>query len=88
MKLNLIVKLLSDAYKKDIENRLWQQFLVDYSRMDKETFISFEEYKKMAIKPKINNKIDVKINNKIDVEKILEDAEIIKDLDQKGDEKN
>ena len=77
MKLKLIVKLLSDAYKKEIEEKLWQRWLVDYgSRMDAEHFTSFEEYKKELMKPKVNNKINIK--------KILEDAEQIKALDQKG----
>lgn len=38
-------ELISKAYEKDAEEKLWQQWLVDYRLMDQETFISFEEYK-------------------------------------------
>lgn len=36
---------ISKAYEKESEDRLWEQWLVDYRLMDKETFIDFEEYK-------------------------------------------
>lgn len=74
MELFEFMELLNVAIMKDLEERLWQQWKVDYARMDKETFVSFKEYKEKALKPKINNKVDVK--------KILEDAEKIKALDQ------
>lgn len=38
-------ELISKAYEKESEDRLWEQWLVDYRLMDKETFIDFEEYK-------------------------------------------
>lgn len=38
-------ELISKAYEKEAEGRLWEQWLVDYRLMDKETFMSFEEYK-------------------------------------------
>jgi len=62
------------AIMKNSEEQLWEQWLVDYSKMTKETFISFKEYKLKAMKPKVNNKVDVK--------KIIEDAERIKKADQ------
>lgn len=77
IKLKTINILLRDAYEKDMEDRLWQQWLVDYSRMGKEIeFISFTDYKSKTFKTKNNEKIDVK--------KIIEDAEKIKALHQKG----
>ena len=76
MKLFEFMELLSVAIVKDLEDRLWQQWLVDYSRMTQETFISFNDYKEKALKPEVRNEVDV--------EKILEDAESIKALDQKG----
>lgn len=76
MELFEFMELLNVAIMKDLEERLWEQWLVDYTRMDKENFISFKDYKEKVMKPKVDNKIDVK--------KILEDAESIKALDQKG----
>jgi hypothetical protein len=73
MRLKTITKLLIDAHKKDLEDRLWQQWLVDYSRMDGEHFISWENYKKESIKPPAS---------KVDAETVLKDAEIIKAYDQ------
>ena len=76
MELFEFMKLLNVAIMKDLEERLWQQWKVDYARMSEENFISFNDYKEKAMKPKVDNKINVK--------KILEDAEQIKALDQKG----
>lgn len=58
-----------------MEDRLWDQWKVDYARMDKETFVSFEDYKAKAFKEKVENKIDIK--------EILEKAEKIKNMDQR-----
>jgi hypothetical protein len=73
IKLKTITLLLIDAYKKDREDKLWQQWLIDYGRMDSEHFISFEDYKKEFIKPE---------PEKVDVEDVLRDAEKIKAMDQ------
>lgn len=63
-----------EAKKKNAEERLWQQWLVDYGRWEKkEQFISFENYKKKAFKPKIG---------KVDKAKVIEKAEKIKAMDQ------
>ena len=75
MKIKTITKLLYDAYQKDIEDKLWQQWLVDYSRMNSEHFTSFGDFKREVLKP------DLKI---VDVKEALKDAEDIKRLDQKG----
>ena len=75
LRLKAITSLLFDAHKQTIEDRLWQQWLVDYGRMDGEHFISWENYKKEAIKP------DLK---KVDVDEALKIAEEIKASDQKG----
>lgn len=45
------IELIPEAYKKQLDNKLWQRWLVDYARMDKDNFIGFEEYKKELIKP-------------------------------------
>lgn len=62
-----------------MEDRLFKQWLVDYSRMDKETFISFENYKSKLFKTENNKPLDVK--------EILRKAEITKKLDQKHNKK-
>lgn len=33
------------AYKKELEDKTWDRWLVDYRNMTKDNFISFEEYK-------------------------------------------
>ena len=73
MKIKTITKLLYDAYEKDIEDKLWQQWLVDYSRMNSEHFTSFQDYKKESMKPALA---------KVDIEEVLKEAEEIKRLDQ------
>jgi hypothetical protein len=68
-----ITQLLLDAHNKEIEDKLWQQWLADYAfHMDKDNFMSFEKYKKETFKPKAE---------KVDAEKILKDAEKIKASD-------
>ena len=72
IKIKTILSLLTDAYKKEVEDRLWQQWLVDYSNMDKDHFTSFENYKKDVFTPKVA----------LDKDKIIENAERIKKADQ------
>lgn len=81
--MKIILKLLTDAHRKDIENTIWQQWLVDYSNMDEDNFTSFEDYKKkILVIPENANKIENTFE--IDKDKILADAEKIKVMDQKG----
>lgn len=77
IRLKSLTKLLEDANKAHAEERLWQQWLVDYKRMDKTNFVSFEDYKN-------NAKVVVKTNEEFefDKEKILEKAEAIKNAHQ------
>lgn len=71
-----VLAMYLKAKEESAIKRLWQQWLVDFSRMDKEHFTSFENYKKEAFKPKINTNL-----NK---EEILKEAEKIKSFDQGG----
>jgi len=64
------------AKKENDENRLWEQWKVDYARMDKDHFTSYKDYKKRASSSEIEN------NVKLDKEKILAEALEIKNLDQ------
>ena len=75
MKIKTITKLLYDAYQKDIEDKLWQQWLVLYSNMDSEHFTSFGDFKKECLQPDLKN---------VDVKEVLKDAEEIKRLDQEN----
>ena len=73
MRLKTITQLLGDAYKKDFEDRLWQQWLSVYPNMSKENFISFQDFKKGTLKPKLE---------KVDIKEVLRDAGNIKAMDQ------
>lgn len=44
-------ELILKAFEKDIERTIWEKWLVDYQRMDKKNFKSFEEYKKSIMVP-------------------------------------
>lgn len=43
-------ELIQEVYKKQLDEKLWQRWLVDYARMDKDSFISFDDYKKDILK--------------------------------------
>ncbi len=44
-------ELIQEVYKKQLDEKLWQRWLVDYARMDGENFISFDDYKNELLKP-------------------------------------
>lgn len=67
-----ITSLLVDAFKRDTEAKLWQQWLVNYGRMNGDNFISFDDYKSRMFQPKTT----------IPKGQILADAEKIKIADQ------
>ena len=76
MDLKELMELYIQALKKDMEDKLFKQWLVDYNRMTSETFISFADYKSKIFKTENKEKLDVK--------QIIKDAEEIKRLDQRG----
>lgn len=43
-------KFIRKAFEKERDEHLWQQWLVDYKRMNKDNFISFAEYRENATK--------------------------------------
>jgi hypothetical protein len=45
LKAKYLTKLLEEAYKKEQEDSLWEVWKLQFPNMDKETFISFEDYK-------------------------------------------
>lgn len=49
-------ELILKAFEVDLERTIWEKWLVDYNKMDKNNFKSFEEYKKAIMKPVIIEK--------------------------------
>ena len=84
MKLSMITKLLIDAQMRNIEEKLWQQWLVKYPTMDKSNFMSFEKFKELTFKP-VKNEKNVN-NNKLTSEQAIEKANKIRQLDWGGGE--
>ena len=72
-----ITRLLIDSVKLDQEEKLWNQWLVDYSRMSGETFVSFADYKEKTIHKSENKTI-------LNKEEILKDAEEARRLVEEG----
>ena len=70
-----VMEMYIKAKKEGAHDKLWQQWLIDYSRMTTETFISFTDYKKKTFKPEHKNGKTK--------EEILKEAEKIKTLDQR-----
>jgi len=75
MRLKSITQLLISACEKDIEDRLWQQWLALYPNMDEDHFTSFADFKKECMKPPAK---------KVDAKQAIKEAEEIKALDRKG----
>lgn len=47
------IAFIKKAFEKDLEDKMWSRYLVDYQNMTKETFMTFEEYKKeLTVPPK------------------------------------
>ena len=80
IRLSRITQLLIEAQNKDIEEKLWQQWLVLYAKMDEDHFIDWIDYKNSCMKPLLK-KVNVEKVLK-DVKEILKDVEEIKRLDQ------
>ena len=38
-------RIIVKAYEKELDDKAWDRWLVDYNKMTKESFISFEEYR-------------------------------------------
>ena len=63
------IDLLNKAIEQDIEDKLWQKWLVELPYMDEKTFLSFDEYKDKHFKQKETQKMSD--------EEVLKDAENI-----------
>lgn len=64
------LNLFQKANEKNIEQRAWERWLVDYSKMTEENFVPFPKYLQILTQPKQN------ADNRSDDE-IIEDAENI-----------
>ncbi|NGT54729.1 hypothetical protein G6Y98_02560 [Clostridium perfringens] len=65
------IEFINKAYEKEIEDKVWEKWLIDYIYMSKDNFISFEEYKKNFI-PRNTN-----VESNLSKEEILKEVEEI-----------
>ena len=72
------IQLIQKCYLKYMEDKLYQLYLVDYGRMDQETFISWDDYKDKFLKS------ENETSTKIDTAEVLKQAEMIKNMHQKS----
>lgn len=56
MDMDFDIDLFIYAIEKDKENKLWELWKLQYPQMDKESFITFEEYKNKNIKKQTTKK--------------------------------
>ena len=56
---------IKKAFEKENEDKLFKQWLVDYARMDKDNFTSFNDYKKRSTKPPEENLSKEEIEEKV-----------------------
>jgi len=61
------IEFIKNAYKKESEEMLYKQWLVDYKRMTKDNFISFKDYKDKVFKTenKVQNLNKEQISDKV-----------------------
>ncbi|WP_419867585.1 hypothetical protein [Clostridium perfringens] len=64
------IEFINKAYEKELEDKVWEKWLIDYRYMSKDNFISFEEYKEHIISKNIN------------VESTLSKEEILKEVEE------
>lgn len=50
--------VIEKALNIEVEDKLWDRWLVEYSNMTKDTFVNFNEYKNQFIKTNFNNNIN------------------------------
>jgi hypothetical protein len=67
------------AYEKSVEEKLWEQWLVQYRFMNKDNFISFEEFKDSLIR-KPNAKRKILSNENLTLKEIEDKVKSIIDL--------
>lgn len=65
------IEFINKAYEKELEDKVWEKWLIDYRYMSKDNFISFEDYKKHFIYKSTN------IESTLSKEQILKEVEEI-----------
>lgn len=70
------VDLINKAMEEKEEQRIWSVWLARLSNMDKKNYVSFEQYKRKIMNPKITNPT-------ITVEEQIKEAECVKSRDRK-----
>jgi|WetSurSiteA1Bulk_404760.scaffolds.fasta_scaffold131400_1 hypothetical protein len=85
MNFRKVLKLLKIANEKEIDKRLWEQWLVEWPNMTKENFEDFKTYKDKRITlSKLSNR--TKEEKKIDLQKTRDIAkEAMRRLNPKND---
>ena len=73
LEFNEAYKLIEFIYEKEIEEKTWERWLVDYRLMGKDNFISFEEYKNKLI----SKKVEVNPGQHMTKEQIIKESEEI-----------
>lgn len=69
MDMDFNLELFIHAIEKNVENDLWEMWKLQFPNMDKETFISFEDYKN-TLKAKKHTKLSYE-----EIEKEMEQVE-------------
>ncbi|GEM_PF-1355728 len=67
-------ELIEKSLEVELDNKIWDRWLVDYSKMTEDNFISFENYKAL---------LTGKIDRTISTEDILKESEEILKLTEK-----
>lgn len=70
MDMDFNLDLITYALEKNMENDLWDMWKLQFPNMDKERFISFEDYKKKSINSKKHTEISYE-----EIEKEMEKVE-------------
>lgn len=69
------IEFINKAYEKQLDEQIWQRWLVEYRNMDENNFISFENYKALLTK---------KVDKTIKTTEILKQSEEIIKKAKKG----
>lgn len=86
--LNFALKLLLKRFEirqkeaeNEIEKRIWQMYLVDYSNMDKSNYMTYSEYYNRYEESK---KCTNKAKSSLSIDEILKKAEKIRNIDKEN----
>ena len=66
-------EIISKALEKEVEEKLWDRWLIDYRNMTKDSFISFEDYKNKLLGVSIKAQDDTSKEELLQMAKDIED---------------